>query len=114
MRRRDWALLATCLATIILGYLPYLILGHGQVLGYFSTYSGQQGGNAGVVQLVTYSFSLEHGFTLAATLVLQHIVDIIVVCGMSLIVLLLRLLKNISIESAVIVLIATVLAISSH
>src|SRR5947209_8537649 len=39
MRRRDWALLATCLATIILGYLPYLVLGHGQVLGYFSTYS---------------------------------------------------------------------------
>ena len=114
MRRRDWALLATCLATIILGYLPYLILGHGQVLGYFSAYSGEQGGNAGVVQLVTYSLRRDHGLTLAATIMLKHIVDVIVVCGMCLIVLLLRLLKNISIEAATMVLVATVFAISSH
>src|SRR5712692_2260824 len=31
IRRRDWALLAACFATIILGYVPYLILGHAQV-----------------------------------------------------------------------------------
>src|SRR5712691_10330344 len=114
MRRRDWALLATCLATIILGYIPYLILGHGQVLGYFSTYAGEQGGNAGVVQLVTYWISHDHGYKLAATIMQQHIVDVIVVSGMSLIVLLLRLFKGLSVETATIVLIGTVLAISSH
>src|SRR5436305_12793855 len=63
MRRRDWALLATCLATITLGYVPYLILGHGQVLGYFFSYSAEQGGNAGVVQLVTFALSRDHGLT---------------------------------------------------
>ena len=114
MRRRDWALLATCAATIILAYIPYLILGHGQVLGYISSYSGEQGGNAGVVQLAIYSISQNHGFKLAATVMLQHIVDVVVVCGMSLVVLLLRLFKGISIEAGTMLLIGTFLAISAH
>src|SRR2546421_11249072 len=114
MRRRDWALLATCLATIILGYIPYLILGHGQVLGYLSGYASEQGGNAGIVQLVTYWISHDHGYKLAATIMQQHIVDAIVVAGMSFIVLLLRLFKGLSIEAGTILLIGTVLAISSH
>src|SRR2546423_7982818 len=114
VRRQDWALLATCLATIILGYIPYFILGHGQVLGYFSTYSGEQGGNAGIVQLVTYSISQDHGYTLAITIMQQHIVDAIVVCGMSLAVLLLRLFKGISMEAGTMLLIGTFLAISAH
>ncbi|MFL5699020.1 MAG: glycosyltransferase family 87 protein [Ktedonobacteraceae bacterium] len=114
MRRRDWALLATCLATIILGYIPYLILGHGQVLGYFFSYSAEQGGNAGVIHLLTYWVSHERGYELATTIMQQHIVDGIVVCGMSLVVLLLRLLKGISIEAGTILLIGTFLAISAH
>src|SRR2546421_653343 len=36
MRRRDWALLATCLTTIILGYIPYLILGHAHVFPWYT------------------------------------------------------------------------------
>jgi len=114
MRRRDWGLLATCLATIILGYIPYFILGHGQVLGYFSTYTGEQGGNAGIVQLVTYWISQDHGYKLAITIMQQHIVDGIVVCGMSLAVLLLRLFKGISMEAGTMLLIGTFLAISAH
>ena len=114
MRRRDWALLATCLATIILGYIPYLILGHGQVLGYLSGYASEQGGNAGIVQLVTYWISHDHGYKLAATIMQQHIVDAIVVAGMSFIVLLLRLFKGLSIEAGTLLLIGTMLAISSH
>src|SRR5207237_8642122 len=50
MRRRDWGLLATCLATIILGYIPYFILGHGQVLGYVSTYSVEQEGTVCLIE----------------------------------------------------------------
>src|SRR5579864_8676086 len=41
--------LLTCLATIILGYLPFSILRHGQVLGFFSTYAGENTTNSGVV-----------------------------------------------------------------
>src|SRR2546426_2093312 len=44
-RRRDYALFAACFITIIVGYLPFLILGHGQVFGYFTTYANEQGQN---------------------------------------------------------------------
>ena len=113
MRRRDWALLTTCLATILVGYIPYLILGHGQVLGYFSGYASEQGGNAGVVQVLTYSISQHFHLTLAATILLEHIVDVIVICGMSLVVLVLRLWK-VSMEVTTLLLIGAILAISSH
>jgi len=36
-QRGDWALLCACGGTILLGYLPFLILGHGQALGFFFT-----------------------------------------------------------------------------
>jgi Glycosyltransferase family 87 len=114
VRRRDWALLATCFATIIIGYVPYLILGHGQVLGYFSGYLNEQEGNAGVIQLLVYSLSSAHGYKLAATIMQQRVVDGSVVCGMALVVLALRLFKLINMEAATIVLIGTVLAVSSH
>lgn len=113
MRRRDWALLATCLATILVGYIPYLILGHGQVLGYFSGYASEQGGNAGVVQLLTYSIGQHFHLTLAATILQEHIVDVIVICGTSLVVLALRLWK-VSMEVTTLLMIGAILAISSH
>jgi hypothetical protein len=113
MRRRDWALLATCLATIIVGYIPFMILGHGQVLGYFSGYSSEQGGNAGVVQLVTYWISQAHGFSLTTTVMQQHVVDVVVICAMSLVVLALRIFK-LSMEATTLLLLGTIFAISSH
>jgi hypothetical protein len=113
MRRRDWALLATCIATIVVAYIPYLILGHGQVLGYFATYSGEEGGNAGIVQVVTYTLFFGQGST-AAALMQQHIVDILVLGLMSCLVLVMRLFKSISMEAATIVLLGVVLSVSSH
>jgi hypothetical protein len=114
VRRRDWALLATCFATIILGYIPFIILGHGQVFGFFSTYASQQGGSAGTVQLLTYTISNNLGYSLADTIRQEYVVDAIFVCSISLIVLLMRLLRDMSMEAAVIVLIGTVLSVSSH
>ncbi|TMC89573.1 MAG: DUF2029 domain-containing protein [Chloroflexi bacterium] len=113
MRRRDWALLTTCFATILVGYIPYLILGHGQVLGYLSGYASEQGGNAGVVQLLTYSISQHFHFTLAETILQEHIVDVIVIFGTSLVVLVLRLWK-VSMEVTTLLMIGAILAISSH
>src|SRR5579863_9088934 len=113
VRRRDWPLLATCFATIVLGYLPYLILGHGQVFGFFATYASQQGGNTGIVPLTTYSISHALGFPLSATVTQEYIVDFIVVGLVSLIVLVWRLF-NLSVEAATLILIETVLAVSSH
>src|SRR5258708_15718027 len=34
-------LLASCFATIIVGYLPYLMLGHGQAFGFFAAYASE-------------------------------------------------------------------------
>lgn len=113
MRRRDWALLATCSGTIVVAYIPYLILGHGQVLGYFATYSGEEGGNAGIVQVVTYSLFFGQGYT-APAILQQHIVDILVLGLMSCLVLVMRLFKSISMEAATIVLLGAVLSVSSH
>lgn len=113
MRRRDWALLATCIGTIVLAYIPYLILGHGQVLGYFTTYSGEEGGNAGIVQVVTYSLFFGQGYT-ALAMLQQHIVDILALGLMSCLVLVMRLFKSISMEAATMVLLGVVLSVSSH
>ncbi len=112
-RRNDWALLGTTLGTIIVGYIPYLILGHGQVLGYFASYSGEQGGNAGVLQLVTYNLFFGEG-VIQLALLQQHVVDILVLGAMSFVVLVLRIFKRTSMEAATMVLMGTVLAVSSH
>ncbi len=114
VRRRDWPLLATCVVTIVLAYTPFLILGHGQAFGYFSTYADQQGTSAGVVQLVTFQLGQNLGFNLANILLLQHIVDVLVIAFMSLVVWALRLFKQISMEAATLILFGTVFAISSH
>ncbi len=70
MRRRDWALLTTCFATILVGYI-------------------------------------------AETILQEHIVDVIVICGTSLVVLALRLWK-VSMEVTTLLMIGAILAISSH
>ncbi len=112
--RRDWALLIACFATIILGYIPFLILGHGQVLGFFFTYAAEQGLNAGVTQQVVRWISIQRGLTLATTILLERIVDLLLLGSVSLVVLLLRLRERMSVESATLLLIGIFLSISSH
>lgn len=114
LRRKDWALLSACCTTIILGYLPFLILGHGQVLGFFFAYAAEQGLNAGITQLVVQGISILLSLTLATTLVIEHIVDVVLLGTVSLIVLVQRLRGRISPESATLLLIAIFLSISSH
>jgi hypothetical protein len=120
VRRREWTfkqplLLLTCFATIILGYLPFLILGHGQQpFGFFSTYASEQGENAGVVQLVTFWIAQAFGLKLATTVGVEHVVDLVVVGTVSLLVLIQRLGERMSMETATVLLIGMVFAISSH
>ena len=116
VRRREWTLeqpllLLTCFATIILGYLPFLILGHGQQpFGFFFTYASEQGENAGVVQLVT--FWIAQPFGLATTIGVEHVVDLVVVGTVSMVIQ--RLGERMSLETATVLLISMVFAISSH
>jgi hypothetical protein len=119
LRRREWtlkqsALLVACFATIILGYIPFLILGHGQVLGFFFTYAAEQGTNAGVIQQVVHWISSQFGLTLATTILLERIVDLVLLGTVSLAVLILRVRERISVEAATLLLIGIFLSISSH
>ncbi|MDQ6661453.1 MAG: DUF2029 domain-containing protein [Chloroflexota bacterium] len=114
LRRRDYALLITCFATILAAYTPYLILGHGQAFGFFSSYASEQGGNAGAIQLVTYSLGSTLNLPFATIVMLQHIVDVLVVSSASLIVFMLRQRERISMETGTMVLIGVVLSLSSH
>jgi hypothetical protein len=114
IRRRDWALVLTCFITIILGYIPFLILGHGEAIGAFFAFENQQGLNAGPVQLVSHWISDGIHLNEVNTLFLEHLATLLVVGTISLTVLILRQREHISVEAATLVLVGTVLAISSH
>ncbi|MEO6891174.1 MAG: glycosyltransferase family 87 protein [Ktedonobacteraceae bacterium] len=114
LRRRDWALLATCFATIILAYTPYLLLGHGQIFGFFATYASEHTPNAGIVQLALDWLAARIGIPARATQILEYAVDLLVVGGVSLLILWLRLRERISMEAGTLILIGTIFTVSSH
>ncbi|MBV9258643.1 MAG: DUF2029 domain-containing protein, partial [Ktedonobacteraceae bacterium] len=87
VRRRDWALLTTCFATIIIAYIPYWILGHGQVFGFFATYASQQ---YGFTQLTIIRICGLFSLSKAIATIVIYIFDLAVVGGMSLAILHLR------------------------
>lgn len=114
LRRRDYVLLLTCLCTIIAGYIPFIILGHGQVFGFFSTYLNQHGGNGGIV-LVAVQLTGEH-LKLSQSIItlIEHGVAGVLVIGGASAVFMLRLRERISVEMAILILIATIFSISSY
>ncbi len=114
-RRRDWVIPLACFATIILAYIPYVILGHGHVFGFFSTYASEQSQNAGVVPLVIRSF-METVFhaKMQVTVLVEYGVDVLLVGPICLWVLWSRWRERISMEAASLVLIGVVYAVSTH
>src|SRR6266487_123037 len=107
-------LLGSCFATIIIGYLPYLILGHGQAFGYFAAYASEQGQNAGVTQQIVHWLGDRLRLPLTKTIMLEHLVDVFVIGAASVIVFALRARNCLSMEAAVLLLFGVVLSISSH
>src|SRR6266702_4552597 len=114
MMRRNAPLLITCFATILLGYLPYLILGHGQAFGYFATSASEQGRNAGVTQQMVHWLGDQLHLPIMKTITLEHIIDFLLLGVASLVVFLLRARNCLSMEAAVLLLFGVVLSISSH
>ncbi|MDQ2887903.1 MAG: DUF2029 domain-containing protein [Chloroflexota bacterium] len=114
LRRHDWALLATCFVTIILAYVPYLILGHGQVFGFFATYASETTPNAGVVQLFVTWIGQQLGLAKLLTTLITYALDLALVGGTGLLVLVLRWRGRISVEMGALVMIGSVFAASSH
>jgi hypothetical protein len=107
-------LLGSCFATIIIGYLPYLILGHGQAFGFFAAYASEQGQNAGVTQQIVHWLGDRLHLALTTTITLEHFVDVFVIGTASVIVFALRWRNRISIEAGTLILFGIILSISSH
>jgi len=118
MRRRDWLMPLACFSTIILFYIPFLILGHGQVLGFLSHYVGELGGNAGLFQALMDREILQlfghNSQLLQIAIRLELLIDAIVVGSVALIVWLLWRRERITMEVAILLLIGIVFACSSH
>ncbi len=114
IRGRDYALLAVCFLTILLGYLPYYIMGHGQVLGYFTIYSSEQGENAGFIQLVIQWIGYANKWSLQTSVAREHLVSLLLIVAVSLVVFVLRLRQRMSMPMAALLLFGAILAISPH
>lgn len=112
--KRDWLLIATCLLTIVVGYLPFFIQGHGQIFGFFSSYTNEQGQNAGIVQLAFANLGHNLHATLQGKLTLEHLGAFVLVGGAALAIFILRQSERISIEAGTLILFALILAVSSH
>jgi len=114
IKGRDYALLAVCFLTILLGYLPYYIMGHGQVLGYFTIYSSEQGENAGFIQLVMQWIGSANKWSLQTAVAREHLVSLLFIVAVSLVVFVLRLRQRMGMPMAALLLFGAILAISPH
>jgi hypothetical protein len=114
VRRRDWRLLATCFATIFLAYVPYIILGNGQVFGFFSTYVSDQQVNAGPALHMVVTVSPLFGWSAKTQPMVEYIFDAILMIPIALTVLILRLRNRISEEAGMLILIGGIFFVSSH
>lgn len=114
IRRRDYALLATCALTILAFYTPYLIAGHGNAFGFFSTYADQAPTNQSIVPLFLFWLGSIIHLSWNTNLLLIHGVDVIIAGTVSLLMLYLRWRERISMEAAFLILTGTIFSISSH
>jgi hypothetical protein len=114
LRRRDWALLLTCSGTVLLGYFPFIVMGHGQVFGFLLTYASEQGRISGIVQSLMRLIGSRLGLSLSATVRLEYAVDLVIVSAVSIVILILRHRERISMEMATLLVISTSFAIASH
>lgn len=112
--RRDLVLVLTCLLTIVLGYVPFYIQGHGSIFGYFAAYITEQGQNAGVIQHLVLLMGEQRQLSLAVIISQEHLVALLLLVVVSLLVFLLRQRERISIEAGTLVLFMLILAVSSH
>ncbi len=112
--RRDWLLLLVCLLTIIVGYIPFYIQGHGQIFGFFSIYANEQGANAGFIQLLIAWFGTNHHLPLSTIITQEHLVAFLLIVSFSLVIFILRQYEQISLEASILLLFGLVLAVSSH
>ncbi len=116
MRRRDWELLIACALTIVLGYLPFLLLNHGHVLdGNFLTAAiGQHEEHLGIIQTPLFGIGMSLHIKAAVTALVVHVVEFLLVAPTVILVFVQRIRGRMSMEMAILILIATVLIVYAH
>ncbi len=112
--RRDWVLLITCFTTIVLAYVPYIILGHGHIFGFFGTYVSEESPNAGPLLVWTRAIGQRVGLSTNGTLLFGYVVDLLVLGSVLLLVTSQCWRKRLSVEAGVLILIGTIFACSTH
>lgn len=112
--KRDALLVLTCLLTIVIGYLPFFIQGHGQIFGFFSGYANQQESSAGFVQLFIAWLGSQRHLPLALVVAQEHFMAFLLLAGLAAIVFILRQRERISLETGILLLFGLILAVSSH
>ncbi len=111
LRRRDWAMLSTCLVTIVLAYVPYIILGHGQIFGFFASYASEQGAtNAGSITMLMHWLS----GLLTLPLFITYLVDAVLLGGAMILVWFGRQRERISTDESMLMLVGLFLLVSTH
>lgn len=115
---REWKraipLVLSCGLTMVVSYLPFIILGRGQIFGSFGTYANEQGQNAGLVQHFIASWGQQQGLPLAQVIPWEHGVALILLVGAALALFTARVHNRISLEACALVLFSLVLSVSSH
>ncbi|MBX5456460.1 MAG: DUF2029 domain-containing protein [Thermogemmatispora sp.] len=114
VRRRDRLLLTTWAATLVAGYLPYLILGQGQVLSPFESYAGSYTPNAGLPQQLSHWLGLHTSLNPVLLHWLEEAAIGAMMGGSALAVLWLRWRHHIAGETAALLLISALFAVSAH
>lgn len=112
--KRDALLVLTCLLTILVGYLPFLWLGHGQVFGLFASYAGEQGQNAGLAQRFVGTLGAALHLSPGGIVSLQHTVALVLLVGTSLVILVPRAQERLSPAAGALILFSLVFSVSSH
>jgi hypothetical protein len=104
-------MLSTCLVTIVLAYVPYLILGHGQIFGFFASYASEQSAtNAGSVTMLMHWLS----GLLTLPLFVTYLVDAALVSGGMIFVWLGRQRGRLSTDESMLILVGLFLLVSTH
>ncbi|HEX6480288.1 MAG TPA: glycosyltransferase family 87 protein [Ktedonobacteraceae bacterium] len=113
-RGRNWILILTCFVTILLGYIPFFLLGHGQVLAVLLSFTGQQQYFESVIGRLVEWNSAGRGLTQAAIMRLTDGLEALIIGTVALVVFILRLRGRIGTAAATVVLIGTILTCYSH
>lgn len=116
VRRRDWPLLMACATTIILGYLPFFLLSHGNILAAspLSAIIGQNEAHPGVIQIVLSELG---AYLHLNSLLVRRVflgVEGIIVGGTLLFVVVQRIRGRLSIEMGVLLLTWVILVDYAH